>query len=77
VERGCDLGFAPACQNVAKMRVGDTGAQSAPPTPADYPIILRGSKGDISDLTSSELQARASRHGWPEACGRPERSGGE
>lgn len=70
LERGCRLGFAPACQNAARMTAGGT-LESAPPTLDDYPIILRGSKGAILDRTRSAVYARACRQGWPNTCGRP------
>src|SRR5437667_1956081 len=44
LERGCDLGFMPACGNVKRGT-----AQTAAPTLEDYPIILRGSKAPITD----------------------------
>lgn len=37
----------------------------APPSLADYPIILRGTKGEIRDLHESALMALARREGWP------------
>ena len=48
-----------------------TGArpfERAPPTLADYPIVLRGSKGPITDRTPSALHARACEQGWPASC---------
>jgi hypothetical protein len=68
-ERGCRLGFVPACRNIG--RVGSAGPkfERAPPTVADYPILLRGSKGPITDRSAAALQARACGQGWPEACG--------
>jgi hypothetical protein len=44
----------------------------APPALADYPIVLRGGKGPITDRTPSALAARACEQGWPGACGRAE-----
>ena len=41
---------------------------SGPPTLADYPIILRESKGPITDLRPSALYARACSQGWPDTC---------
>jgi hypothetical protein len=66
-ERGCEVGFAPACQNLHAMTKGGV-AQSASPTLEDYPIILRGTKGAIVDLTRSQLFARACSQGWPDTC---------
>jgi hypothetical protein len=38
------------------------------PTIDDYPIILRGSKGPIRDLSRAGLEALACREGWPGTC---------
>jgi hypothetical protein len=48
-----------------------------PPTVKDYPLILRGTKGAIIDLTLSELYARACDQGWPETCGRAGAANGQ
>ena len=67
--RGCELGFEPACANARAMR--EAGAASfarAPPPHADYPIILRGSKGPITGRDPAALHARACDQGWPGAC---------
>jgi len=67
--RGCELGFAAACHNLTSLASG-TGAFSAtPPALADYPIILRGSKGEIREREPSELYALACKEGWPDTCG--------
>ena len=46
-----------------------TPPESAPPTAADYPIILRGSKNEIIDRRPSVLYAIACEQGWPATCG--------
>ena len=68
--RGCELGFEPACANGRAMReaTGAAAFERASPTPADYPLVLRGSKGPITDRDPAALQARACRQGWPGAC---------
>ncbi len=71
LNRGCDLGFDAACRNLGILTKGG-GFTSAPPTLKDYPIILRGSKGEIREQTPSALYKLACREGWPETC---ERSG--
>jgi hypothetical protein len=63
-ERGCRLGFIAAC---GKARGSAVRAQ---PALADYPILLRGSKGPITDRTPATLYARACAQGWPDACDR-------
>src|SRR5438132_12495722 len=68
LERGCDLGFLPACGNVKRLIAGTGAAARASPTLDDYPIILRGSKAPISDRTPSALYTLACGQGWPDAC---------
>ena len=73
LRRGCTLGFAAACRNLDTLTSapGGTGAFSAPPpTLEDYPIILRGSKGEIREREPSELYALACKEGWPGTCER-------
>jgi hypothetical protein len=45
-QQGCALGFSAACENAR-----DGAARSAPPAPADAPILERGSKGPLPPLT--------------------------
>ncbi len=68
--RGCDLGSAVACRNLQTLGSGTGAFTSAPPTLEDYPIILRGSKGEIREQKPSALYALACREGWPDTCGR-------
>jgi hypothetical protein len=67
-ERACGLGFVPGCDNTAAMRQRG-GFRREAPTLADYPFILRGSKGPIRDREPARLYARACAQGWPDACG--------
>ena len=67
---GCDRGFQPACLNASRKAKSAGTFASAPPTLADYPIILRESKGPITDLRPSALYTRACSQGWPDTCGR-------
>ena len=69
--RGCDLGFGPACQNLTRLTSGLGPFEQAQPTLEDYPIILRGAKGPITDRSPAALYARACRQGWADTCGRP------
>jgi hypothetical protein len=77
IRRGCELGFPAACANANKAATGIRALPSAPPTLEDYPIILRGSKGAITDRTPSALYARACNQGWPDTCGRADGAGGK
>ena len=68
--RGCDLGFEPACENLTRLASspGPFAFDQAPPTFADYPIILRGTKGPIMDRSPEALLARACSQGWADTC---------
>jgi hypothetical protein len=68
LRRGCELGFQTACQNLIMLASGKSSFAAAPPTLDDYPIILRGSKGDVREREPSALYALACREGWPETC---------
>ena len=67
-QRGCELGFEPACGNYRGILDGGDAFERAPPTVDDYPIVLRGSKGEITDREPAALYARACRQGWVGAC---------
>jgi len=69
-ERACTLGFATGCANFEKLSGGLRTFEHATPTLHDYPIILRGTKGPITDTVPSALYARACQQGWPDTCGR-------
>jgi hypothetical protein len=71
--RGCELGFEPACRNLTRLSSGSGpfDLDQAEPTLEDYPIILRGTKGPITDRSPEALLARACSQGWAGTCGRP------
>ena len=66
--RGCDLGFGPACQNLAKLTLGLGSFEHGQPTLQDYPIILRGTKGATTDHSPAALYALACSQGWANTC---------
>jgi hypothetical protein len=68
LRRGCELGFAAACRNLTMLTTGAGEFARAAPTLNDYPIILRGSKGEIRDRTPAQLYALACHEGWPGTC---------
>jgi hypothetical protein len=68
-DRGCGFGFVPACANLLKLVSGTGSPVGAPPTLEDYPIVLRGSKRPVTDLTPAQLYALACQQGWPDTCG--------
>ena len=69
MQRGCELGFQPACVNLATVTSSKQLA-TAPPPLQELPILLRGSKGPISDRSAASLYRRACEQGWPESCSR-------
>jgi len=74
VSSRCDNGSGWACHELAILQAGRTGELgSAPPTLEDYPIILRGSKGPITERSPAALKALACREGWPGTCEQGER----
>ena len=66
-QRGCELGFAPACANADDSNA-DGVLVTGPPATGDYVILVRGSKGPISTQNAQWLQARACSIGFHEAC---------
>jgi hypothetical protein len=70
LQRGCALGFAPACENRTKL-TASAPLQHGAPRVVDYPLILRGSKGPITDRDPAALYARACEQGWPGTCNAP------
>jgi hypothetical protein len=62
-QRGCEMGFGPACANAR-----DGGLRTAAPGVSDYPILLRGSKGPIAELSPPALYALACQQQWVDAC---------
>ncbi len=68
-ERGCALGFEPACRNLRRPAGAPGPFERAPPGLGDWPVVLRGSKGPVADRTPAGLRARACGQGWPDACG--------
>jgi TPR repeat protein len=67
MQRGCELGFQPACVNLANP-ISDNRLATAPPPLEELPILLRGSKGPITDRSAASLYRRACDQGWPGHC---------
>jgi len=76
LQRGCELGFTAACANAGTLAVSSATLDSAPPTLNDYPIILKGSKGPVTDRAPSALYALACEEGWVDSCGPANEAGG-
>lgn len=68
ISRGCELGFPPACENLARLRSGVGTFVRAPPRLADLPILLRGSKGPVQERAPAALYAMACEQGWTGMC---------
>ena len=68
MQRGCELGFQPACANAAGLTSGGPRVTASPPL-EDLPMLLRGSKGPITDRSPASLYARACDQGWLDSCG--------
>jgi hypothetical protein len=66
-DRACQLQFSAGCDNATRAQ-GAMLRRDAP-TAADYPLILRGSKGPIEEREPAKLYARACDQGWPDTCG--------
>ena len=75
IDRGCELGFQPACVNAATWPGDGSWARGAPRI-EELPILLRGSKGPIADRDVASLYARACEQSWPDTCQRMVRSDG-
>jgi hypothetical protein len=67
LQRGCQLGTTSACNNLQLLMSG-SALQNEPPRLVDYPIILRGSKGPITERNPAALYALACEQGWPNTC---------
>ncbi len=71
VSSDCDRGSRWACSELDILQAAPAGSlESAPPTLEDYPIVLRGSKGPVTDRSPAALEALACREGWRGACDR-------
>jgi len=68
LRRGCGIGFEAACRNLSSLKSGKDEFAAPPPTLEDFPIILRGSKGEIREREPAALYALACREGWPNTC---------
>jgi hypothetical protein len=66
--RGCDLGIAAACGNTITLSRHEGEFTAARPGLDDFPIILRGSKGEIHERDPVKLYGLACRQGWKGAC---------
>ena len=67
-KQGCELGSDLACRNLDIMKTGIGEFAKDSPELSDYPIILRGSKGEIWERDPASLYTLACHQGWQDAC---------
>lgn len=72
-ERSCSLDFDPGCDNVLRSASATPATElaGAPPPIEELPIVIRGSKGAVTERDPAALYALACERGWPETCGGP------
>ena len=68
-QRGCDLGFPPACDNLNRPRAGGDSLARGGPRVEDLPILLRGTRAPLRERTPEKLYGLACEQGWPGTCG--------
>jgi len=68
-QAACALGFTPGCENVIRMASGQDVFAQAPPPLEELPIVIRGSKGAVTERDPEALYALACERGWEYACG--------
>ncbi len=71
--RGCELGFGLACGNVEQLSAGGP-FRTGPPPVEELPIVIRGSKGPVTERDPAALEALACGRGWSTFCA-PARTG--
>ncbi len=71
LRRGCELGLAAACENLRVLSTGQGAYRRVAPSMQDWPIVLRGSKGPVTERDPGALFAMACGQGWVEACIEP------
>ncbi len=67
--RACALEFTAGCENVLHMTTGQSAFARTPPPLQDLPIVIRGSKGAVTERDPGALYALACERGWEHACG--------
>lgn len=67
--RGCELGFAPACENGRRDRIAAGPPARAPVPERELPIVLSWKEKVEPRRPPAELRALACEQGWGEMCG--------
>ncbi len=68
-ERACTRGSEAGCANRARLLAGEALIQEEPPL-EELPILLRGSKGPVTETHPQALYALGCERGWDELCAR-------
>jgi hypothetical protein len=68
-ERACTLEFTAGCDNALRLRTGEQTLAEGDPSLVDLPIVLRGSKGPVTEQSPGALYALACARGWTDMCG--------
>ncbi len=70
-EHACSMGYGPACENVIRLTGGMGAFERVPPSLEELPIVIRGSKGAVTERDPEALYALACDRGWAEMCSGP------
>jgi hypothetical protein len=68
-ERACALGFRAGCSNVVTLAAGSGDFTQDQPPIEELPIVIRGSKGAVTETSESALRGLACERGWSAFCG--------
>ena len=70
-DRACSMDFRPGCENVIKVSTRQKDYVHARPPDDELPIVIRGSKGPITETDIAALYSLACDRGWTEHCASP------
>jgi hypothetical protein len=70
-QRACAMGSSTACANVVNLTGGGGAFEREPPSVEDLPIVIRGSKGAVTETSPEALYALGCERGWTELCAGP------
>ncbi|MDH5591128.1 MAG: hypothetical protein OEZ37_13840, partial [Gemmatimonadota bacterium] len=67
-ERACGMGFDAGCRNARMVNEGTGELARSRPALEELPVLLRGSKGPVTQTDPAALVAMACAQGWEGAC---------
>ena len=73
-ERACSMGLDSACSNVLQLTTGAATFARSAPSVDELPIVIRGSKGAVTERDPDALYALACERGWADMCNGPPRT---